>query len=149
MHPLRPCCLIRSSARELLTAPAPISRSALRKWHKRFGPTPRLSSRPMPLLLCAFAPKNEKRTHKAHIMIGILVVLESPRSRQLYAKLRATYSLTRRTETLQIPPLEEWRGVSVFCNRVPCRWVVSFVEPIGLPTPPTNHGLAKLSRRTL
>eukprot|EP00903_Cladosiphon_okamuranus_P015985 g14764.t1 len=59
--------------------------------------------------------------HKAHIMTGILVVLGSPRSRQLYAKLRAIHNLTRPAGIQHIPPLEEWRGVSSFCGKMTCR----------------------------
>eukprot|EP00752_Nemacystus_decipiens_P005060 g4594.t1 len=59
--------------------------------------------------------------HKAHIMISILVALDSPQSRELYLRARAAYNLTRPAVEHQIPPLEEWRGVAAFCGRVPCR----------------------------
>lgn len=60
-------------------------------------------------------------SHKAHIMVGILVAMDSPRSRQLYEKLRVVYNLTRPAGVLQIPPLQEWRGVSAFCSNPTCR----------------------------
>lgn len=82
---------------------------------------------PLPLSELARCPRviplaavKRKRAHKAHIMIGILVAADSPPSRELYDRLRAVYNLTRSVDH-HIPPLQEWRGVSWFCDMKPCR----------------------------
>lgn len=83
------------------------------------------SLRPASLLVRCFLLA-EPREHKAHIMMLVLRAMDNPRSRQLFYRLRAAYNLTRPPAGLQVPPLEEWRGVSMFCHKSRCRCEVFF-----------------------
>lgn len=75
-----------------------------------------------------------KREHQAHIMLAVLVAVDNPRSRQLYDELRAAYNFSLPSGNLQVPPFEEWRGMSAFCDKIMCRCVLFLATSMEAPT---------------
>ncbi|CAM9966772.1 unnamed protein product [Scytosiphon promiscuus] len=67
-------------------------------------------------------------THMSHVMISIVAKIDDPRARELYDKLRATCNLTRSPGSLLFPALEEWPGMSAFCDNLPCRWIEALMS---------------------
>ena len=72
-----------------------------------------------------------KRSHIAHVLLGALAALDDPMAVKLYDRLRVVYNLTLPLGSLPVPSLEEWQGISSFCQAFHCRWVV---EWLGLGT---------------
>ena len=62
-----------------------------------------------------------KRSHIAHVLLGALAALDGPTAVDLYGRLRAVYNHSRPAGVLPVPPLEEWRGISSFCQEFHCR----------------------------
>lgn len=63
------------------------------------------------------------RAHSAHVMLSVLAVMEDLAARQLYDKLRNAFNQTLPPESLPLPPLEEWQGISAHCDHFYCRWI--------------------------
>ncbi|CAM9762064.1 unnamed protein product [Ectocarpus sp. 12 AP-2014] len=61
------------------------------------------------------------RSHVAHRIQGALAAIDDSRARGLYNRLRDVYNPFRPPAYLPAPPLEEWRGISAFCDRFQCR----------------------------
>ncbi|CAN0246079.1 unnamed protein product [Ectocarpus sp. 12 AP-2014] len=59
--------------------------------------------------------------HKAHVMLSMAASVGEFRDGGLYDRLRNALNLTRPPGSLAFPPLEEWQGISAFCDNVPCR----------------------------
>lgn len=59
----------------------------------------------------------------SHVMISLLATIDDPRARGLYNKVRAASNLTRPPGSPLFPLLEEWQGMSAFCDNFPCRLV--------------------------
>ncbi|CAM9877819.1 unnamed protein product, partial [Ectocarpus fasciculatus] len=59
--------------------------------------------------------------HLAHSILGALAALDDSRARGLYTRLREAYNPCRPPSSLPAPPLEEWRGISAFCDDFQCR----------------------------
>ncbi|CAM9576285.1 unnamed protein product [Ectocarpus fasciculatus] len=59
--------------------------------------------------------------HFAHSALGALAAIDDPRARGLYNRLRDIYNPSRPPTSLPAPPLEEWRGISAFCDYFQCR----------------------------
>ncbi|CAM9403759.1 unnamed protein product, partial [Ectocarpus sp. 8 AP-2014] len=59
--------------------------------------------------------------HLAHSVLGALAAIDDSSSRGLYTRLREVYNPFRPSSSLPAPPLEEWRGISAFCDDFQCR----------------------------
>ncbi|CAN0123421.1 unnamed protein product [Ectocarpus sp. 6 AP-2014] len=59
--------------------------------------------------------------HLAHSVLGALAAIDDSSSRGLYTRLREVYNPSRPSYSLPAPPLEEWRGISAFCDDFQCR----------------------------
>ncbi|CAN0335078.1 unnamed protein product [Ectocarpus sp. 12 AP-2014] len=59
--------------------------------------------------------------HKEHVMLTMAASVGEFRDGALYDRLRNALNLTRPPGSLAFPPLEEWQGISAFCDIVPCR----------------------------
>ncbi|CAM9877638.1 unnamed protein product [Ectocarpus sp. 12 AP-2014] len=59
--------------------------------------------------------------HMAHVMLSVAASVGDSRDGGLYDRLRNACNLTRPPGSLAFPPLEEWQGISAFCDNVPCR----------------------------
>ncbi|CAM9344936.1 unnamed protein product [Ectocarpus fasciculatus] len=59
--------------------------------------------------------------HLAHGVLGSLAAIDDSRARGLYDRLREVYNRWRHSASLPAPPLEEWRGISAFCDDFQCR----------------------------
>ncbi|CBN75409.1 expressed unknown protein [Ectocarpus siliculosus] len=59
--------------------------------------------------------------HLAQCVLGALAAIDDSRARGLYARLREVYNPSRPSYSLPAPPLEEWRGISAFCDDFQCR----------------------------
>ncbi|CAN0001263.1 unnamed protein product [Ectocarpus fasciculatus] len=59
--------------------------------------------------------------HMAHIMLSMAASLDDARDGGLYDRLRNACNLTRPPGSLAFPPLEEWQGISAFCDNPACR----------------------------
>ncbi|CBJ48543.1 expressed unknown protein [Ectocarpus siliculosus] len=59
--------------------------------------------------------------HLAHGILGSLAAIDDSRARGLYSRLREVYNPSRLSSSLPAPPLEEWRGISAFCDHFLCR----------------------------
>ncbi|CAM9203523.1 unnamed protein product [Ectocarpus sp. 12 AP-2014] len=59
--------------------------------------------------------------HMAHVMLSAAASVGDSRDGGLYDRLRNACNLTRPPGSLAFPPLEEWQGISSFCDNVPCR----------------------------
>ncbi|CBJ29986.1 expressed unknown protein [Ectocarpus siliculosus] len=55
----------------------------------------------------------------------------------LYDRLRNACNLTRPPGSLAFPPLEEWQGISAFCDNVPCRSIEALFARRKADLPPT------------
>ncbi|CAM9219819.1 unnamed protein product [Ectocarpus sp. 4 AP-2014] len=60
-------------------------------------------------------------SHVAHIMLTALAAIGDSRARGMYDRLRRAYNSTCLSGSTPIPPLEEWQGVSSFCDTFYCR----------------------------
>ncbi|CAM9664116.1 unnamed protein product [Ectocarpus sp. 4 AP-2014] len=77
--------------------------------------------------------------HMAHVMLSMAASVGDSRDGGLYDRLRNACNLTRPPGSLAFPPLEEWQGISAFCDNVPCRSIEAVFagRKIGLsPTAP-------------
>lgn len=74
------------------------------------------------------------RDNVAHVMLAALAALYGTRAGELYGRLRANYNAHRPPGSPPAPPLEEWRGLSTFCEDLHCRWVL-----VGCPS---SNGLS-------
>ena len=74
------------------------------------------------------------RDNIAHVMLAALAALNGTRAGELYGRLRANYNAHRPPRSPPAPPLEEWRGLSMFCEDFHCRWVT-----VGCPS---SNGLS-------
>lgn len=63
------------------------------------------------------------RFHVAHVVLAALAALDDSRAEGLYDRLRTAYNPFRPPRSLPVPPLEEWQGVSLFCEDLHCRCV--------------------------
>eukprot|EP00903_Cladosiphon_okamuranus_P015992 g14770.t1 len=70
--------------------------------------------------------------HIAHVLLGALAAMDGPRAVELYSKLRAIYNRSRLPGSVPVPPLEEWSGISSFCQEFHCRTLESFIVREGL-----------------
>lgn len=61
-----------------------------------------------------------------HMIFAALATIDDTRAIGLYAKLRAAYNISRPPDSLPVPPLEEWQGVTAFCTDLHCRQVETF-----------------------
>ncbi|CAN0124702.1 unnamed protein product [Ectocarpus sp. 6 AP-2014] len=59
--------------------------------------------------------------HIAHIMLSMAASMDDPRDGGLYDRLRNACNLTRPPGSLAFPPLDEWQGISAFCDNYACR----------------------------
>ncbi|CAM9272842.1 unnamed protein product [Ectocarpus sp. 12 AP-2014] len=59
--------------------------------------------------------------HVSHSILGALAAIDDSRARELYNRLRNVYNPSRSSDSLPAPPLEEWRGMSAFCDDFQCR----------------------------
>ncbi|CAM9771362.1 unnamed protein product [Ectocarpus sp. 12 AP-2014] len=59
--------------------------------------------------------------HKAHVILSMAASVGEFRDDGLYDRLRNALNLTRPPGSSAFPPLEEWQGISAFCDIVPCR----------------------------
>ncbi|CAM9174909.1 unnamed protein product [Ectocarpus sp. 4 AP-2014] len=59
--------------------------------------------------------------HVSHSILGALAAIDDSRARELYDRLRNVYNISRSSDSLPAPPLEEWRGMSAFCDDFQCR----------------------------
>ncbi|CAN0140050.1 unnamed protein product, partial [Ectocarpus sp. 12 AP-2014] len=59
--------------------------------------------------------------HVSHSILGALAAIDDSRARELYNRLRNIYNPSRSSDSLPAPPLEEWRGMSAFCDDFQCR----------------------------
>ncbi|CAN0123886.1 unnamed protein product [Ectocarpus sp. 6 AP-2014] len=59
--------------------------------------------------------------HVSHSILGALAAIDDSRARELYDRLRNVYNPSRSPDSLPAPPLEEWRGMSAFCDDFQCR----------------------------
>ncbi|CAB1096251.1 unnamed protein product [Ectocarpus sp. CCAP 1310/34] len=59
--------------------------------------------------------------HVSHSILGALAAINDSRARELYDRLRNVYNPSRSSDSLPAPPLEEWRGMSAFCDDFQCR----------------------------
>lgn len=59
------------------------------------------------------------RAHAAHLLITALTAMEGCKARELYHTLRTAYNLPG---TVPLPPLDEWHGISDFCEYFYCRY---------------------------
>ncbi|CAM9370652.1 unnamed protein product [Ectocarpus sp. 12 AP-2014] len=64
--------------------------------------------------------------HMAHVMLSAAASVGDSRDCGLYDRLRNACNLTRPPGSLVFPPLEEWQGISAFCDNVPCRSIEAF-----------------------
>eukprot|EP00752_Nemacystus_decipiens_P010138 g9034.t1 len=67
-------------------------------------------------------------SHIAHALSAALAALVGLRSEELYARLRAVSNPARRPGSPPLPPLEEWQGVSSFCEDMHCRSLEGVIE---------------------
>ncbi|CAM9441637.1 unnamed protein product, partial [Laminaria digitata] len=67
--------------------------------------------------LCRFTIE----AHVMHMLLSILAVIDGPRARAVYDKMRAAYNLALLPGTAAIPPFEEWQGVASICDNYNCR----------------------------
>eukprot|EP00903_Cladosiphon_okamuranus_P015987 g14765.t2 len=79
--------------------------------------------------------------HMGHIMIQLAANINDPRSGVYYQRLRCAFNVTRPSGALPFPPLEEWQGISAYCNNIPCRAVPNVfpwrqLEPFNVTRPP-------------
>ncbi|CAM9247501.1 unnamed protein product [Ectocarpus fasciculatus] len=65
--------------------------------------------------------------HLAHGILGALAAIDDSRARGLYNRLRDVYNPSRPPSSLPAPPLEEWRGISAFCDHFQCRLTEGFI----------------------
>ncbi|CAM9174833.1 unnamed protein product [Ectocarpus sp. 4 AP-2014] len=59
--------------------------------------------------------------HVSHAILAALAAIKSSRARELYNRLRDVYNPSRPASFLPAPPLEEWSGMSAFCDDFQCR----------------------------
>ncbi|CAM9272693.1 unnamed protein product [Ectocarpus sp. 12 AP-2014] len=59
--------------------------------------------------------------HVSHSILAALAAIKSSRARELYNRLRDVYNPSRPASFHPAPPLEEWRGMSAFCDDFQCR----------------------------
>ncbi|CAM9859999.1 unnamed protein product [Ectocarpus fasciculatus] len=59
--------------------------------------------------------------HMAHVMLSVAASVGDSSDGGLYSRLRNACNLTRPPGSLVFPPLEEWPGISTFCDNAPCR----------------------------
>ncbi|CAM9295361.1 unnamed protein product [Ectocarpus sp. 12 AP-2014] len=59
--------------------------------------------------------------HIAHILLSTTASMDDPRDGGLYDRLRNACNITRPPGSLAFPPLEEWQGISAFCDNHACR----------------------------
>ncbi|CAM9567655.1 unnamed protein product [Ectocarpus fasciculatus] len=60
-------------------------------------------------------------SHVSHSILAALAAIDDSRARGLYNRLRDVYNSCCAPSSLQAPPLEEWRGLSAFCDDFQCR----------------------------
>ena len=57
------------------------------------------------------------------MMLAALAVLDDSGAREVYDRLRAAYNLSRPGgASPPVPPMEEWRGMSMICGDLQCRY---------------------------
>ena len=56
-----------------------------------------------------------------HIMLHVTGTLSEPRAGAYFQRLRSAFNVTRKPSAQPFPPLEEWQGISAYCNNLPCR----------------------------
>eukprot|EP00903_Cladosiphon_okamuranus_P015538 g14344.t1 len=78
--------------------------------------------------------------HICHALSAALTALVGRRAEELYARLRAAYNSMRPPDSLPIPPLEEWQGVSSFCGDFHCRSIEGVFESGALGVFSTSRG---------
>ncbi|CAM9395731.1 unnamed protein product [Ectocarpus sp. 12 AP-2014] len=61
--------------------------------------------------------------HLVHAALAALAAMDDCRARGLYNRLREAYNPFRPPASLPAPPLEEWQGLSAFCDHFQCRLV--------------------------
>lgn len=86
-----------------------------------------------------------QREHMGHIMIQLAANMDDPRAGDLYQKLRCAFNVTRRPGELPFPPLENWQGISAYCNNTPCRCVQAAWLTCSVHLHCLNHYLGWLS----
>ncbi|CAN0124084.1 unnamed protein product [Ectocarpus sp. 6 AP-2014] len=78
-------------------------------------------------------------SHLAHRIQGALAAIDDSKARGLYNRLRDVYNPFRPPAYLPAPPLEEWRGISAFCDHFQCRVAEGVIASQGMSafsTPP-------------
>ncbi|CAN0124148.1 unnamed protein product [Ectocarpus sp. 6 AP-2014] len=65
--------------------------------------------------------------HIAHGILGSLAAIDDSRAGGLYNRLRDVYNPSRPSSSLPAPPLEEWRGISAFCDDFQCRLIEGMI----------------------
>ncbi|CAM9311543.1 unnamed protein product [Ectocarpus sp. 12 AP-2014] len=60
--------------------------------------------------------------HMSHSLLGALAAIDDSRARELYNRLRDVYNPSRPASFQPAPPVEEWRGMSAFCDDFQCRF---------------------------
>ncbi|CAB1102842.1 unnamed protein product [Ectocarpus sp. CCAP 1310/34] len=75
--------------------------------------------------------------HMAHVMLSVAASVGDSRDGGLYNRLRNACNLTRPQGSLAFPPLEEWQGISAFCDNVPCRSIEALFARRKVDLPPT------------
>ncbi len=71
---------------------------------------------------------NGPRLHWAHLVLETLTRIDTSSSRDAYNRLRTVYNSYCPPDSLPVPPLEEWQGLSSICEVISCRYE-SFSEP--------------------
>ncbi|CAM9632368.1 unnamed protein product, partial [Ectocarpus sp. 8 AP-2014] len=75
--------------------------------------------------------------HMAHVMLSVAASVGDSRDGGLYDRLRNACNLTRPPGSLAFPPLDEWQGISAFCDNVPCRSIEALFARRKVDLPPT------------
>ncbi|CAM9592766.1 unnamed protein product [Ectocarpus sp. 8 AP-2014] len=65
--------------------------------------------------------------HLVHATLAALAAIDDCRARGLYNRLREAYNPFRPPASLPAPPLEEWQGLSAFCDHFQCRLVAGVI----------------------
>ncbi|CAM9167230.1 unnamed protein product [Ectocarpus fasciculatus] len=78
--------------------------------------------------------------HLAHAALAALAAMDDCRARGLYNRLREAYNPSRPPTSLPAPPLEEWQGLSTFCDHFLCRWVGGIIASESLSVFSTPRG---------
>ncbi|CAM9364984.1 unnamed protein product [Ectocarpus fasciculatus] len=78
--------------------------------------------------------------HLAHAALAALAAMDDCRARGLYNRLREAYNPSRPPTSLPAPPLEEWQGLSTFCDHFLCRLVEGIIASESLSVFSTPRG---------